>query len=65
MLEIPVKYEKRDDFRREIPDGAKIVNVVEIKSCKYLLFIVDENGADKQKIIDAGFKTFLQGESDG
>ena len=60
MIEIPVKYEKRDSFRKELAGiGGRVVNVVELRHCEHLLFIVDPGGTDEKRIMDAGFKTFL------
>lgn len=59
-LEIPVKFEKQNEFRNSIADtNAEIKNVVEISRERILLFIVDPHDSDESIIAESGFKTFL------
>jgi hypothetical protein len=60
FLEVPVKYDKQAEFRNCISNTtAKIINVIEIKNNKFLLFIIDPCGTESKLIMSAGFKTFL------
>jgi len=60
LVEVPVQMDRQDNFRKEISDtDAEIKNVIEIIRGKLMLFIVDPKKTAHDKIMDAGFKTFL------
>jgi hypothetical protein len=60
LMEVPVKTDRQNEFRKEVAETeAEIKNVIEIVRDKFLLFIVDPKNSDRDKIMDAGFKTFL------
>lgn len=49
IIELPIKYKTMGECREEIEKlGAKVINVIELKSNKYLLFIVDPINIKKQ-----------------